>query len=321
MCLEKDREIQCLRADIAAHADAEKSLLSALNRADAELEDMTAKYKRRDDDYLKCHQEMQRQGTRALELECELVRISARPCPTCERVRNALLSTPIADAQTIEELARIGREAYYPRPYVTWGDLEEEGKERYRCQTIAILRAAKPYVDAIPSQLSTECRNFQGGAHDSWQRILSFCNSRIRYTVDVPAATPDDTFRPLSGFEALFEEVKAEEQCDADTPADHEVGRPEVDAHQIALASLRNRAVAIDERDAVIRNAMLAPSVRPRHIDAAELDRLAEIGWNGYCVRVGGWNELSSCVKTCNIDQARAVLKALGFTVDGETHG
>lgn len=116
-------------------------------------------------------------AARVAELEGALVRRQAEP---------------VADTQALEELAKIGVQAYLAEHYKQCGGDVGNSDVSHRevvsksqlAQTAAILRAAKPYVDVIDDDADDIAMHF---GHSELMRIA---NTRIRYTVAVPQPDP-----------------------------------------------------------------------------------------------------------------------------------
>jgi hypothetical protein len=115
---------------------------------------------------------------------------------------------PIAAAETLEQLAEIGWEAYKTgdrRLTAMWSDLSPISKQCHIAQAAAILRAAKPELDVAdeivihgePMRISTHFRRF--------------LNSRIRYRFDLPTEE-----RVRVAAEDLVKEV--EDHCRIEWP-------------------------------------------------------------------------------------------------------
>lgn len=90
---------------------------------------------------------------------------------------------PVADAQTIEDLARIG---YCASPAIrpsgeecTWSCLSPAQRDHYINRTAAILRAAKPYVDMTDDDADDIAEHF------GISELMRIANTHIRYAVAI----------------------------------------------------------------------------------------------------------------------------------------
>lgn len=96
---------------------------------------------------------------------------------------------PVADAQTLEDLARIGRAATQSEGAPKWENLGHITKQMYLTQTAAILRAARPVLDVTADELKG--KRLELDVRHGTPDLLAWLNTKIRYRVDpTPAECP-----------------------------------------------------------------------------------------------------------------------------------
>lgn len=97
---------------------------------------------------------------------------------------------PVADAQTLEDLARIGRAATQSEGAPKWENLGHITKQMYLTQTAAILRAARPVLDVTVDELKGKWRElgYRQGTYSDNSDLLAWLNTRIRYCVEPTSA-------------------------------------------------------------------------------------------------------------------------------------
>lgn len=168
---------------------------------------------------------------RCREIEAVLIPLNERLEKENAELR-AKLEAPIADAKTLEALARVGWDAWHKDTGGTGPDETtwEINKPHEIAATAAILRAARPRVDNRGDYETLDALQKRYGWNSAalWDKI----NSRIRYGVELPPETPAPTDAQI---EALAE-------ADVALQIVREVRPTPTDAQIAALARVLCRA-------------------------------------------------------------------------------
>lgn len=104
------------------------------------------------------------------------------------RAELAKRDEPIADMETLEELAKIAFTTFYDED--DWYEMTILSRKAWCAAAAAVLRAARPYVDVTPKHMKG-CLNQLYIRSTSLDKddedFFTWLNSNIRYRVEMPA--------------------------------------------------------------------------------------------------------------------------------------